>query len=209
MARIVCLISVLWISIPGYSQTDDKTAMAFFNNGCYQVLKKDYEKAIFDFTEAIKLDSGFIQAYENRGVAKFYLHDYLGAVDDYDIALEINPEDFNTYGRRGWAKFHLLDLSGSIEDFNKAIEGNSSEPSFYNFRGQVKYNLKDYDGAIADFDRIIRAWYSGKYEKSNAYFWRGIVKIDMGQWESGCQDLIKAGKSGNPKALQVAEGFCK
>ena len=43
---------------------------------------ENYNLAIRDFTEAIRLDSGFVQAYENRGVAKYYLNDYSGAIDN-------------------------------------------------------------------------------------------------------------------------------
>ncbi len=209
MTRILFLISVLWISFAVYSQTGDRSALRYFNSGSYKVNNKDYRGAIADLTEAIKLDSGFLQAYENRGVAKFYLQDFRGAIDDYDTALEINPDDYNTYGRRGWAKLAILDCTGAIEDFTKAIEGQRYAPEYYNVRGQAKYCLQDYEGSIADFDWVIRAWYSGKEEKGIAFFWRGIVKMDLGQRDSGCRDLIKAGKLGNAKALQVAEGFCK
>ena len=203
------MISVLWISFAVYSQTGDRSAMRYFISGTYKVTKKDYRGAITDLTEAIKLDSGFLQAYENRGVAKFYLQDFRGAIDDYDRALEINPDDYNTYGRRGWAKITILDCMGAIDDFTKALEGQRNAPEYYNVRGQAKYCLQDYKGAIADFDRVIGAWYSGKEYKGEAFFWRGIVKMDLGQRDGGCQDLLKAGKLGNAKALQVAEGFCK
>jgi tetratricopeptide (TPR) repeat protein len=209
MTRILCLISVLWISCTGYSQMSNQSAMRYFDIGSYKVNKKDYRGAIADFTEAIKLDSGFLQAYENRGVAKYYLQDFRGAIEDYDRALEINPDDYNTYGRRGWAKFSIEDCMGAVDDFTKAIEGVKNTPEYYNVRGQAKYCLQDYEGAIADFDWVIKVWFSEKEQKGIAFFWRGLVKMELGQRDSGCQDLIKAGKLGNEKALQVAEGFCK
>jgi len=209
MKRWIYLIPILLTSYAGYSQTDNKKALTCYNNGCDKFFKKNYAGAIVDFSEAIKSDSGFIQAYENRGVAKYYLKDLRGAIADYTKALEINPEDYSTYGRRGWAKFYLQDCSGAIADFTRAIEGKLDNTPYYNIRGQAKYYLRDYTGAIADFDTVIKSWSAGKYQRSKAFFWRGLVKIDSGQKESGCLDLSKAGKLGYTKAYELIEIYCK
>ena len=124
-----------------YSQTDDKKAMEYYDNGIDNVFKKNYTLAIAYFSDAIKRDSGFIQAYENRGVAKYYLHDHRGA--------------------------------------------------------------------IADFSRVIKSWSGGKDQKSKAFFWRGLVKIDSGQKESGCLDLTKAKKLGYATAYEVIDIYCQ
>jgi tetratricopeptide (TPR) repeat protein len=171
---------------------------------------KNFIGARVDFSEAIKRDPEFLQAYENRGVAKFYLHDYKGAIDDYNKALEINPDDYSTFGRRGWAKFSLHDCTGAIADFNKSLEGNEGDALLLNGRGQAKYQLQDYQGALDDFNVVIRSWASGRYQKSKAYYWRGLIKVEMGQKESGCLDLKKAGKLGYAMAEEVMEMiFCK
>jgi len=207
--KIFCLILILLMSFAGYSQTNDRKAMEYCNNGCYEISRKNYKGALAEFSWAIKRDSGFIQAYENRGVAKFYLHDYKGAIDDYNKALEINPNDYNTYGRRGWAKFYLQDCKGAIADFTNAIEGCLYPTQYYNIRGQAKYYLQDYTGAIADFNEVIKFWSGEKEQRSKAFFWRGLVKIDMGQKDSGCLDLSKAGKLGYSKAYEIIEIYCQ
>jgi tetratricopeptide (TPR) repeat protein len=209
MKRNFYLIAVLLISFAGYSQTYDKQAKEYFNSGCDKVSGKNCTGAIADFSEAIKCDPGFKQAYENRGVAKFYLHDNRGAIDDFTKALEIDPNDYNTFGRRGWAKFHLQDYSGAIADFTKALEGSSDKRRYYNIRGQAKYQLRDYEGGITDFDRAIRSWSGGKNQKSQALYWRGLSKIYLGQKESGCLDLSKAGKSGYSKAYEAIKEYCQ
>lgn len=196
------------MTFSGYSQPDKNKALIYFNAGSEKVIKKNYHGAITDLSEAIRLDTGFIQAYENRGVAKYYLQDYNGAIADFTKALEINPVDYNTYGRRGWARFSLHDCNGAIADFTKAIEGNSDDTPYYNIRGQAKYYLQDYTGAIADFNKVIRCWACGKDQKGKAFFWRGLVKIEQGQKAGGCLDLDKAVKLGFAKASEVAGGFC-
>jgi tetratricopeptide (TPR) repeat protein len=203
------IIVVLLMSFAGYSQTKDKQAKEYYDNGCDKVFKKNYTGAITDFSEAIKRDSGFIQAYENRGVAKFYLKDNMGAIVDYTKALGINPNDYNTLGRRGWAKFNLQEYKEAIADFTKAIEGGRNDTRYYNIRGQAKYYLQDYKGAIVDFNRVIKSWSGEKYQKSKAFYWRGLAEIDLGQKDSGCLDLSKAANLGYSEANEAIQKYCQ
>ena len=197
------------MSVLVYSQTNNIKAEISYNKAMDKVLRKDYAGAIADFDEVIKLDSLFIEAWENRGVTKYYLHDYEGAIRDYDRALEINPYDGNTLVRRGWAKFDSRMHREAIADFTKAIESVSHDPRYYNARGEARYKLQDYAGAMADLNMVIDTWYSGKIAKSEAYFWRGMVKIDMGQKENGCIDLNKSAKLGYAKAVEVKKVYCE
>ena len=193
----------------GYGQTNDKKAGEYYHIGNDKVSRKDYTGAIAGFSEAIKRDPGFIQAYENRGVAKFYLKDFTGAIADFTKALEINPDDYSTYSRRGWAKYNLQDYEGAVADFTKAIESKGLGASdYYISRGRAKYRLRDYDGAIADFSKAISIPFSKRY-RGEAYYWQGLAKINSGQKESGCSDLSKAGESGYGKASAAMKEYCQ
>jgi len=209
MKRISCSVSVLLISFALNAQTYNREAMKHYNSAMTKFFMKDYRGAIADFSDAIRHDSLFIQAYENMGVAKYYIQDYQGAISDFNKALELNPEDYNTYGRRGWAKFNLQDCRGAIFDFTKAIEGSQDKAQYYVVRGEAKYYLKDYAGAISDFNWVVNSFQGDRSQRSQAYFWRGLIKIDSGVKKEGCIDLIKSGKSGNTKALEIYEIYCK
>ena len=54
------------MSFAGYSQTKDKKAKEYYDDGCEKVIKKNFAEAIADFSEAIKRDADFIQAYEEQ-----------------------------------------------------------------------------------------------------------------------------------------------
>lgn len=207
MKRNFCLI-LFMISFAGYSQTFNRNAKDLFIRGTEKVSAKNYTGAIEDFTRAIEIDPFFKQAYENRGVAKFRLYDQTGAIADFTKALEIDPQDYSTYGRRGVARFNIQDYKGTIDDITKAIEGPKYNIWYYNIRGRAKYHLRDFNGAIADFDKVIRSFGSGKTWKSNAYYWRGLSEIDLGQNEIGCLDLKKAEKAGYTMAEKAIERYC-
>jgi len=209
MKRIFYSISALLIPIALNSQTYNREAMKHYNNAMYKFFLKDYMGAVTDFSDAIRHDSLFIQSYENMGVAKYYLQDYTGAISDFTKALQLNPEDYNTFGRRGWAKFKLQDCKGAIFDFTKAMEGSQDKAQYYVVRGQAKYYLKDYAGAISDFNWVVNSLSGDRSQRSQALFWRGLVKIDKGVKEDGCSDLLKSGKLGNTKGLEIFEIYCK
>lgn len=209
MKRLLPLVSLYLIFVAGYPQSPDRKARRLFDEGCESISRKEFREAIKKFSDALKISPGFLEAYENRGVAKYYLLDYKGAIEDYNIALEINPNDFNTYGRRGWAKFRLQDYEGAIEDFTEAIKGVTDKAQYHNIRGEAKYHIGDLKEAVSDFDQVINSFSAGKYHKSKAFYWRGMIKIELGQKESGCNDLKEAGKLGLEHADLLIQVYCK
>lgn len=208
MRILISIFAGLIFQLAAFGQSADRRAMVSYNEGLDKFLRKDYKDAISAFSWAIRIDSGFLQAYENRGVSKYYLKDFRGAIDDFDKALKINPNDWNTYGRRGWAKFHIQDFPGAIDDFSRAIEGALSNAQYYNGRGQAKYSLGYYDEAIADFTRVIRQWSADRIHKRTAWFWRGLSKARSGHTASACRDFQKAYSLGYGKAAELIDIYC-
>ena len=65
----------------------------YINLGFDKLDAEDYEGAISDFTEAIKINSNNCNYYFNRGMAKQNLEDYEGAISDFTEAIKINPDN--------------------------------------------------------------------------------------------------------------------
>lgn len=208
MKKIYCLFSISVIVLGLNGQSRDPKAMEYYNSGMSMVFRKNYVAAVSDFTDALRRDSGFLQAYENRGVARFYLDDNAGAIKDYDKALTINPLDYNTFGRRGMAKFKTGDFYGAIADFDMAVRGGFSNINYYISRGQSKYRIQDFKGADEDFSKVIRSLSSTRDQKGKAYFWRGMLRIETGQRSSGCPDLKRSVRLHNKNASEILDLFC-
>jgi tetratricopeptide (TPR) repeat protein len=209
MMKIQFVIAFLIMSLGVSGQTRSSKAKEYYDNACRKIIENNYTGAIEDFTKAIRLDTGFLQAYENRGVAKYYLNDHSGAVDDFTKALKINPNDFSTLGRRAWAEFHLQEYREAIADFSRSIDGNKRNLSSYFGKGQSEYYTQDYLGAISDFTVVIKIWSEDKEMKARAYYLRGMSKIDLQLKDNGCQDLRKAGEMGYPGASEAVEKYCR
>ena len=70
--------------------------------------------------------------------------------------------------------------------------------------GNTKYELKDYKGAIQDYTTAIEL----NPSNAEAYNLRGIDKLILGQKDSGCLDLSKAGEMGYLEAYDDIKEFC-
>ncbi|MCX7697439.1 MAG: tetratricopeptide repeat protein [Bacteroidales bacterium] len=89
----------------------------------YQLLvKKQYQKSIYAFTELIQKYPEYAEAYAYRGLCKYFLKDYEGAINDYNKALEIQPNFAEVYDLRGIARGELGDSKGACEDWRRAFE---------------------------------------------------------------------------------------
>ena len=75
------------------AQVDPADAVAYFDRGLAWESKGDYDKAVADYNEALRLNPDFAGAYNNRGVAYFYKEDYRHARADWEQALRLDPND--------------------------------------------------------------------------------------------------------------------
>ncbi len=108
-----------------------KTAIAYRNRGRAKAALRQYDKAITDYTEALKLKNDSI-VYKNRGNAKAALKKYQGAIDDYGKAINLKTNFASAYYDRGKAKVALsLNRKGkeklrlrkeAKKDFEEAIK---------------------------------------------------------------------------------------
>src|SRR5579859_6170129 len=66
-------------------------AFAFNNRGLAYYAKRDFERAISDFSEATKLDPKFAHGYANRALVHRARQEPERAIADYDQAIRLDP----------------------------------------------------------------------------------------------------------------------
>ena len=75
----------------------------------------------------------------------------------------------------------------------------------YVLMASIRIALRDFKGAIDDCTRAIEI----KPKFAAAYNARGLVKIMLGQKDSGCMDLKKAGELGIKSANEMIKKYCQ
>ena len=116
----------------------------------------DWDGAMADYNEAIRLDPNYSAAYDNRGNAKRQKGDLNGAMADINQAIRLNPKNAIAYFNRARVKEKKGDLDGAIADFNQAISLKANYSAAYRDRGEVKRKKGDIKGADADFNQALK-----------------------------------------------------
>lgn len=131
---------------------------------------RDYDRAIDDLDEAIKLSPDFTIAYIVRADARFHR---LEIVHDADS----DPR---------------LAYNMIIADLDEAIKLSPRMAIAYYNKGVVFAEMQDFTSALTAFNSAI----SLKPEFGEAYFNRGYVYLRLGNRDKGVADLSKAGELG-------------
>ncbi|KAB8333997.1 tetratricopeptide repeat protein [Scytonema tolypothrichoides VB-61278] len=121
---------------------------------CFE--KEQYNAAINNYNQALKLNSKDFETYYKRGLAHYHLGDYEGAIADYIQAIEINPYYGKVYNKIGLSRYHLGDYEGAIADYTQAIRINPNDAVAYRSRADIRYHLGDYQGAIEDYNQAVK-----------------------------------------------------
>jgi tetratricopeptide (TPR) repeat protein len=130
-------------------------AEVFYSRGKAWEGKFDYDKALRDFDEAIRLDATVATFYFARGNAWAGKRDYDKAMPDFDDAIRLDPNVAEFYFGRGGICSKQQDYVEAISDYDEAIRLDSSRAAFFNQRG-VAWSYVDIDKAISDFSHAIR-----------------------------------------------------
>lgn len=64
----------------------------------------EYDTAIGNYGEAIKLNDADAKAFEHRGSAYFRIDDTAGAIQDFETAIRLDPRDPGSYVKLGWIR---------------------------------------------------------------------------------------------------------
>jgi tetratricopeptide (TPR) repeat protein len=121
---VVCIIWITTVVV------NSNLAETFFSSGNEKYTKKDYQGAIADYSEVIRLKPDNAEAFQNRGNAKSELGDKQGAIADYSQFIRSNPDDADAHYRRGLIRQEIGEMQEALADFRRAAalfqqQGNS------------------------------------------------------------------------------------
>lgn len=137
---------------------------------------RDYEQALKDMNEAIRLQPHFAGYFINRAFLRHRLDDYFGAMSDYDYAIELDPLNYMAYYNRALLRAEVHDYDKAIADLTHVL---AMRPSDYRslYNRAVIYNEKGaYPEALNDINKVLEVY----PDLAAAYFLRFDIKRGLG-----------------------------
>jgi tetratricopeptide (TPR) repeat protein len=127
-----------------------------YDQGVAALNKREYDRAIADLSEAIRLDPKNAKAFYARGLAWDAKKEYDKALADLGEAIRLFPPYAVAYHTRGSIWRAKKEYDKALADLGEAIRFDSKFSQHYYVRGLTWYETKEYDKALADLDEAIR-----------------------------------------------------
>ena len=143
--------------LQGQTQDNDGDAESYNNNGITAAKQINYERAISEFSRAIKKAPAFADAYYNRGLVYTALGQRPKAVSDFTKVIEINPAFTDVYIDRGNLYIKNEEYQKAIADFSAVLQLSSKCFEAYFCRCLVYFALGQYDKTWDDVKQIQKA----------------------------------------------------
>ena len=107
---------------PKTNSGDQQPAIDAYDRGMDHAKKGEFDKAIAEFTEAIRLDPEYTAAYCDRGFTYDEKGDVDKAIADYTETIRLNPKYADAFYNRGVGYEDKGDKAKAEADFAKAKE---------------------------------------------------------------------------------------
>jgi tetratricopeptide (TPR) repeat protein len=115
------LCAVFALSALGCLSLNSNDAWDFIERGNKYYDRGEYDRAIENYTQAIRLNPMSAYAYNRRGDAYTRKGDYNNAIEDYTQAVTHDPDDADGYNGRGNAYIGIDEYDLAIADLTQAI----------------------------------------------------------------------------------------
>ncbi|MDE0682628.1 MAG: tetratricopeptide repeat protein, partial [Candidatus Poribacteria bacterium] len=140
-------------------EIEPKYAEAYVKRGLAYYRSAEYETAITDYTQTLKLKRYQADAYASRGAAYQSLGDMQRAIEDYSAALKRRRSP-HVIQKRAETYFKHGDVQKALADYDDLIKRNPSAMAYYG-RGNVylQLSIQGHENrlklALADMDQAI------------------------------------------------------
>jgi len=201
----------------------------FYQNG-------DFDKAIAEYNNSIRLKPNFAEAYIGRGNAYRRRGNHSRAIEDYSLAIQHGGGRAEVYNYRGFAYAERGESGKAVADFSQALRLRRDYPDAYINRAHAYFETGDYDRAIDDYTQVIRleprnasawnrrgsAWHRKgdnsraiadfsqaiNIQPSYALAWhnRGNVWFNMGDYEKALSDLNQVIRLAPSRSAYMSRG---
>jgi tetratricopeptide (TPR) repeat protein len=121
----------------------------------FSSLDREFDEAIADLSEAVRLDPTSVNALHVRGFARMAAAQFDKAADDYNNAVRLAPKNAQLFYERATIWIANAEFDRAISDLDEAVRLDPKHAEAFMRRGDVRYAQRKYDLAITDYDESI------------------------------------------------------
>jgi tetratricopeptide (TPR) repeat protein len=161
---------------------------AYMTRGNGYAGKGNWDNALRDYDEAIRIQPYNYDALVNRGNAYAHKKERDKSTRDYDEAIRLNPKMFQAYCNRAMNYLAAGNLDHALADLTESIRLNPKFEEGYARRSIVLLRLKRKDEALVDADSAV----SLTPDKAEPYIVRGELRSARREFSQARADFERA-----------------
>lgn len=192
-------------------------AQRYYNRGVGHTQRDDNDRAIADYSEAIRLDPTLGPAFSNRGLVYIDQDNLERAIADFNEAIRLNPKSATAFYNRGIAYVFQDETDHALADFSEAVRLDPTDIDRYRWRGNVNFYKGNFDAAASDLARVvlqspddtyavvwlfIARWHAGKQSRMELEV--TAATLNSAKWPYAAVDLFLSRR--NPEQVMAAAG---
>jgi len=180
--------------------TTTTLAIAYNSRGNAYTAKSDYDHAIQDFDQSIKLNPAYVKPLNNRGVAYLRKGEYDLAIEAFDEAITLNPNYGEAFANRAGAHLKKNEYDRAAHDYDTAIGLDPNLKAVWSGRCWTRAILGALQAALEDCNRALQG-----APNAATYDSRGLIYLKMGQLAAAVEDYSSALRS-DPRLASALYG---
>ncbi|MBF2029379.1 MAG: tetratricopeptide repeat protein [Oscillatoriales cyanobacterium C42_A2020_001] len=152
-------LAVIWLMARPYlqpSQPNPQASQQYLQQGTQKSQANNYQGAIADFDEAIRLAPEDVNAYINRGYAYHRLGNLSAAANDYNKAIQLNPNSAEAHSNLSHVRFDQRNYNEAAKLAQRAIELKNNFPEAHLNLGNALAAQNEVDSASQQFQTVLQ-----------------------------------------------------
>jgi WD40 repeat protein/serine/threonine protein kinase/tetratricopeptide (TPR) repeat protein len=166
---------------------DPRFASDYLVRGTKRFENRDYDNALSDFTEAIRLAPQNAQAYVSRAKTWDAKGDVDSALEDLAESIRLNPNSTEAYAQRAFIRHRGRQLDAALGDYEELIRIDPANAWALKNRAGIWQMKGDRGKALSDFTEVIRL----DSNFVHAYAERSKIYLFWGDIENALSDLTQ------------------
>ena len=150
----LCIV-VSVLAVGCFGPSEEELSRDHYERGLQYEENGSYVRAREEYTQAIRRDRLFTDAYVAQGRVLFQTSNFRAAMAIVDEALRLDEGHVEAHNVRGLVSMYTGDSESAILSFTRAIELDPKYAEAYHNRAQVNVQDNNADSALEDLSRVI------------------------------------------------------